>query len=60
MDLIGLKNYTDILKDTDFYKTVGRTLIYTVCNLPFKIAVPLLLAALVTSKLVRERPSCVP
>lgn len=47
MDLIGLKNYTDILKDTDFYKTVGRTLIYTVCNLPFKIAVPLLLSALV-------------
>ena len=55
MDLIGLKNYTDILKDTDFYKTVGRTLIYTVCNLPFKIAVPLLLAALVTSKLVKGK-----
>ena len=38
MDVIGLKNYTDILKDGDFYKTVGRTLLYTVCNLPFKIA----------------------
>lgn len=55
MDFIGFKNYTDILKDTDFYKTVGRTLIYTVCNLPFKIAIPLLLAALVTSKLVKGK-----
>ena len=51
MDVIGLKNYMDILKDKDFYKTVGRTLLYTVCNLPFKIAIPLLLAALVTSRL---------
>ena len=55
MDVIGLKNYTDILKDGDFYKTVGRTLLYTVCNLPFKIAIPLLLAALVTSRLVKGK-----
>ncbi len=49
MDFIGIKNYTDILTSSDFYKTVSRTIIYTVCNLPFKIAIPLLLAALVTS-----------
>lgn len=50
MDFVGLKNYIDILKNADFYKTIGRTLLYTVCNLPFKVAIPLLLAALVTSK----------
>ena len=55
MDVVGLKNYMDILKDKDFYKTVGRTLLYTVCNLPFKIAIPLLLAALVTSRLVKGK-----
>ncbi len=49
MDFIGIKNYTSILTNADFYKTVTRTIIYTVCNLPFKIAIPLLLAALVTS-----------
>lgn len=50
MDLIGLKNYISILTNPDFYKTVSRTIIYAVCNLPFKVAIPLLLAALVTSK----------
>ncbi|MDO4330212.1 MAG: sugar ABC transporter permease [Lachnospiraceae bacterium] len=49
MDFIGIKNYADILTSSDFYKTVSRTLIYTICNLPFKVAIPLLLAALVTS-----------
>lgn len=49
MDFIGIKNYADILTSSDFYKTVSRTIIYTICNLPFKVAIPLLLAALVTS-----------
>lgn len=53
VDFIGLKNYADILTNGDFYKTVWRTIVYTVCNLPFKIAIPLLLAALVTSKSLR-------
>lgn len=53
MDFVGLKNYTEILTNRDFYKTIGRTLVYTVCNLPFKIIVPLLLASLVTSKRLR-------
>lgn len=50
MDFVGLKNYIDALTNTDFYKTLGRTLLYTICNLPFKVAIPLLLATLVTSK----------
>jgi len=50
MDFVGLKNYVSILTSPDFYKTISRTVVYTVCNLPFKVAIPLLLAALVTSK----------
>ena len=50
MDFVGLENYIDALTNADFYKTLGRTLLYTICNLPFKVAVPLLLATLVTSK----------
>nr|WP_317401702.1 sugar ABC transporter permease [uncultured Gemmiger sp.] len=50
MDFVGLKNYIDALTNADFYKTLGRTLLYTICNLPFKVAIPLLLATLVTSK----------
>ena len=55
MDFIGLKNYIDILQDKNFYSAVGRTVLYTVCNLPFKIAIPLLLATLVTSKWMRGK-----
>ena len=50
MDFVGLENYIDALTNADFYKTLGRTLLYTICNLPFKVAIPLLLATLVTSK----------
>ncbi len=55
MDFVGFDNYLEILKSGDFYKTIGRTLLYTVCNLPFKIIIPLLLAVLVTSKKLRGR-----
>ncbi len=55
MDFIGLKNYQKILVDSTFYKTILRTLIYTVCNLPFKIIIPLLLATLVTAKALKGR-----
>ena len=50
MDFMGIKNYVDILTSGDFYKTLSRTMVYTACNLPFKVAIPLLLAALVTSQ----------
>lgn len=55
MDFIGIKNYTDVLSSGDFWKTVSRTILYTVCNLPFKVIIPLLLAALVTSNLMKAR-----
>lgn len=53
MDFIGLKNYVKILKDIEFYKTMIRTFIYTAVNLPFKVILPLLVAVLVTSKLLK-------
>lgn len=53
MDFIGLKNYVKILKDAEFYKTMIRTFIYTAVNLPFKVIIPLLVAVLVTSKLLK-------
>jgi alpha-1,4-digalacturonate transport system permease protein len=53
MDFIGFKNYVEILGDPEFYKTMGRTFIYTAVNLPFKVIIPLLVAVLVTSKLLK-------
>lgn len=53
MDFIGLKNYVKILNDAEFYKTMIRTFIYTLVNLPFKVIIPLLVAVLVTSKLLK-------
>lgn len=49
MDFVGLKNYTKMFADPDFYATLKRTFIYTIVNLPFKVILPLLVAALVTS-----------
>ncbi|WP_099469912.1 carbohydrate ABC transporter permease [Konateibacter massiliensis] len=53
MDIVGIKNYAKILTDAEFYKTMIRTLIYTIVNLPFKVIIPLLIAVLVTSKLLK-------
>ncbi|EXG88040.1 carbohydrate ABC transporter membrane protein 1, CUT1 family [Clostridium sp. ASBs410] len=50
MDFVGLKNYTKLLVSKDFYKVLGRTFVYMLFSLPFKVIVPLLIATLVTSK----------
>lgn len=52
MDFIGIKNYSKVLTDENFYSSLRRTFLYAVINLPFKVAIPLLLAALLTSKRV--------
>lgn len=49
MDFVGLKNYAKMFADPDFYATLKRTFVYAIVNLPFKVALPLLVAALVTS-----------
>lgn len=55
MDFIGIKNYIDVLTSGDFYKTISKTAVYALVNLPFKIAIPLLLASLVTAKALRGK-----
>lgn len=52
---IGFKNYFQFLKDPEFFATLGRTLIYTVCNAPFKVIIPLLLSLLVTAKSLKMK-----
>lgn len=53
MDFVGLENYIKILGNADFYKTLGRTFVYAAFSLPFKVSIPLLIAILVTSKLLK-------
>jgi alpha-1,4-digalacturonate transport system permease protein len=53
MDFVGLSNYKKILTSSDFYKTLGRTFVYALFSLPFKVVVPLLIATLVTSKMLK-------
>lgn len=55
MDFIGIANYMRLFKDSHFYASLGRTFIYTLVSLPFKVVIPLLLAMLVTSDKVRAK-----
>lgn len=50
MDFVWLDNYIKLFKSVEFYKSLGRTFVYALCNLPFKVILPLLVASLVTSK----------
>lgn len=50
MDFVGMENYKKLLVNVEFYKTLGRTFVYALFSLPFKVIVPLLVAVLVTSK----------
>ncbi|MCI8837942.1 MAG: sugar ABC transporter permease [Hungatella sp.] len=50
MDFVALQNYIKLFTDGDFYATLKRTFIYAIVNLPFKVALPLLVASLVCSK----------
>ena len=50
---VGIKNYITLFKDSKFYASMGRTLVYTICCLPFRVIIPLLIAVLVTSPRVR-------
>jgi len=53
MDFVGLSNYVRVLSDDRFYTALMKTMIYAVVNIPFKVAIPLLLAALLTSPRVK-------
>jgi len=55
MEFIGLQNYVNILSDPQFYAALRRTMTYAVLNLPFRIAIPLLFAMLLTSPKIKYR-----
>lgn len=52
MDFVGLTNYITLFKDSKFYASLGRTLLYSVCALPFRVIIPLLIAVLLCSNRV--------
>lgn len=35
IDFVGLTNYITLFKDSKFYLSLGRTLLYTICTLPY-------------------------
>ena len=55
MDFVGLKNYIKVFTDPDFYAALKRTFNYAICNLPFKVILPLLVASLVTAKRMKGK-----
>ena len=55
IDFVGLTNYITLFKDSKFYLSLGRTLLYTVCTLPFRVIIPLLVAVLLCSKRVAAK-----
>ena len=52
IDFVGLTNYITLFKDSKFYLSLGRTLLYTICTLPFRVIIPLLVAVLLCSNRV--------
>lgn len=55
LDFVGLSNYLWLLQDSNFYLSLGRTFVYTLFSLPFKVILPLLVALLVTVPQVRAK-----
>lgn len=53
MDFIGLANFKELFQDKNFYGALGRTFVYTLFSLPFKVIIPLLIAALLCSNRVK-------
>lgn len=53
MEFVGIENFTKLFTSIDFYKALGRTFIYAIVTLPFKVIIPLLIAMLVTSKYLK-------
>ncbi len=49
MNFVGLENFFELFQDKNFYSSLGRTFVYTLFSLPFKVIIPLLIAALVCS-----------
>ena len=50
---VGVKNYTELLSDPDFWQSLLRTFQYIICSVPLVCAVSLFIAVLVTNKNAR-------
>lgn len=50
-NFIGLKNYITVIKDTKFWDSFIRTVIYVCCALPFILTIPLFLANLMIKEI---------
>lgn len=55
MKFRGFGNYTELLQDEIFWESIRNTLILLLFDFPIKVALPLLLAVALNSKLVRGR-----
>ena len=55
MKFRGFGNYTELLQDAIFWESIRNTLILLIFDFPLKVALPLLLAVALNSKLIRGR-----
>src|SRR2546430_9337233 len=51
----GLGNYLDVLRDPNFYSSVGRVLLYGIVQVPLMLILSLVLALLLDSAVVRPQ-----
>jgi alpha-1,4-digalacturonate transport system permease protein len=49
LDFIGIENYVDLFQDEDFYRSLGRTLLYVVLYVPIGYAISLAIAVLLVN-----------
>jgi multiple sugar transport system permease protein len=52
----GLSNYADVVRDPNFFSSVGRVLLYGVVQIPVMLGIALLLALLLDSATARFKP----
>lgn len=55
LHFIGLDNYTELFGDSDFYKALTRTLLYTVLSVPMHYVIALGIAVLLTNRYARGK-----
>lgn len=53
LDWRGIRNYSKLFRDRQFFQAIGRTMVYTLISLPGKVLIPLLMGMLVTHPRVR-------
>jgi alpha-1,4-digalacturonate transport system permease protein len=49
LDFVGIDNYVELFQDEDFYRSIGRTLLYVVLYVPIGYAISLAIAVLLVN-----------